>query len=202
MLDFCALGFWNPQEGNEESSKVHEDGERNDRLRLDLIPQAFSQVMEELCSICGEEISLKQSIPCSHAFCYLCIRRHLSRKDFCPVCHEGPYTICDLLTPYKPNGSVSKISRFYRGNERSPYWEPMRCIIPRVRDTRSSDLVISLDTERMGDIMEPFDSIMEDIEQRKGLQGAAFRGKDEEEKVIEKLCKLKEYMRRMRRDMR
>lgn len=48
------------------------------------------------CNICKEEIQLPHSLPCDDSFCYLCIKRHLRVRSYCPTCFLMPVNSSDL----------------------------------------------------------------------------------------------------------
>lgn len=39
------------------------------------------------CFICKETADMPEKLKCGHVFCYLCVRRHLSTREFCPQCY-------------------------------------------------------------------------------------------------------------------
>ena len=54
-------------------------------------PQTVEALRESLresleCAICAEPMRAPTSIACGHSFCIDCLRMHLRRKAFCPLC--------------------------------------------------------------------------------------------------------------------
>lgn len=49
------------------------------------------------CSICKDTIQLAHSLPCNDVFCYICIKRHLIIRSYCPLCFLSPLNSSDLI---------------------------------------------------------------------------------------------------------
>ena len=44
--------------------------------------------MNTCCPICLQKIKFKKTLPCSHNYCYECIKEWLIKNDDCPVCRR------------------------------------------------------------------------------------------------------------------
>ncbi|RVD90627.1 zinc finger domain-containing protein [Tubulinosema ratisbonensis] len=58
------------------------------------------------CSICKEKIELPHMLPCNDTFCYLCIKRHLMLRSYCPVCFTMPVNSSDLISLVKNENNM------------------------------------------------------------------------------------------------
>lgn len=52
------------------------------------------------CKICKDEIYNIAHLPCTHVYCVICIKRHLTTKNFCPECYLSPLHASDLTIQY------------------------------------------------------------------------------------------------------
>ncbi len=49
--------------------------------------QKTQSIIDEECTICGREMNLPFSLPCTHKFCYTCIKAHVEGTSAtCPIC--------------------------------------------------------------------------------------------------------------------
>ncbi|KAK1349652.1 hypothetical protein CWI37_0678p0010 [Hamiltosporidium tvaerminnensis] len=51
---------------------------------------------DKVCLICKDDLVLPHKLPCNHIFCYICIKRHLTFRNFCPFCYKFPFHTTDL----------------------------------------------------------------------------------------------------------
>ena len=60
--------------------------------KINALPSASNQEIKELedvCSICLEELKAAKVTPCKHYFHSLCLRKWLNVQDKCPMCHTA-----------------------------------------------------------------------------------------------------------------
>lgn len=151
--------------------------------------------------ICREKIWVKHSTPCGHEFCYLCIGRHLRRMEFCPVCHEGPYGVCDLATAHKPNGIGVRTKQPHLRAERSLRRELRRSgtrevVNKDVLDWGFNELCVFLGSSVLRDTSLSMESVGGYVS--RGERPLMKVWRSNESKTVEGLCRLKEYMKSLR----
>lgn len=92
-------------ECEKDSHKETRDNEKDGRSK-----KYLSDLNEELlCCICRELMVLSHALPCSHTFCYSCIRDWLSHSGDCPNCRAS--TQLKLAVPVKVlDNTIDKVA--------------------------------------------------------------------------------------------
>lgn len=68
------------------------------------------------CLICKDEMQLPHYLPCDHRFCYICIKRHILKRPFCPSCLLEPIHTTEIkpLFEYPKNDLETVRKVLYR----------------------------------------------------------------------------------------
>ncbi|KAJ3109447.1 Peptidyl-prolyl isomerase cwc27 [Phlyctochytrium planicorne] len=95
------------QKTSKSKAEPKADEDINITTSSDWLPKAphLSFFEDQLrCPICSEFFDTPSFLPCRHAFCSVCIRRHMSKGNNCPVCSaelknkEKGYRFCLIFT--------------------------------------------------------------------------------------------------------
>jgi hypothetical protein len=158
-----------------------------------------------ICEICKEPISIEYTIPCGHSFCYLCIRRHLSERDFCPVCRGSPYGLHELKSKHRPKGVLPAANQLFKRSE-----DNLRRELGRFRlstagnksmlNWRFNEFCMLLDNERLKETPGPVSAIVAAVEQNECRMVESKRRWVDDHKVLESLCRMKEIIKKRHKD--
>ncbi|WUR02927.1 E3 ubiquitin-protein ligase RAD18 [Vairimorpha necatrix] len=124
--------------------------------------------MNSECTICKSQCVIPHWLPCSHKFCFLCIRRHLERRNFCPSCFKSPVSPSDLRTNEIQYNKIDKIPIIINNKEDQIIKElkRRRVDISGGRSTllqRYKELFINVDNERFREVPRNMDRIVREI---------------------------------------
>jgi hypothetical protein len=147
-----------------------------------------------ICKICKEPISIEYYIPCGHSFCYLCIRRHLTQCNFCPVCHSSPHILSELrprrrdILPAAGQQPRRTESSLRRDLGKLELWTA------GTSDTRRfNELYVLLNEERSKNTSKTTAGVAEAVDQKK--HQLVDKNKANTRKAVESLCRMKEVIR-------
>ncbi|KAK6090461.1 hypothetical protein P3W45_000558 [Vairimorpha bombi] len=120
--------------------------------------------MSDTCLICKSLYYIPHWLPCGHTFCFLCIRRHIEKRNFCPECLSSPYSPTDLCTNVKQFNKISKIPIIINLNEQNLKKELKKYRVDirgdkNILTQRYRELSINVDNERYRDVPRNMDTI-------------------------------------------
>ncbi|EEQ81837.1 hypothetical protein NCER_101577 [Vairimorpha ceranae BRL01] len=126
--------------------------------------------MSKLCLICKSECSIPHWLPCKHIFCFLCIRRHIEKRNFCPECFKSPFSPADLRTNQKQYNKIDKLPILVQSREEHLVRELKK---RRANSSGSKsalmyryhELSINVDNERFREIPRNMDTIVRQLNQ-------------------------------------
>lgn len=155
--------------------------------------------MSDICLICKSSCSIPHWLPCEHTFCFLCIRRHIEKRNFCPECLSSPYSPTDLRTNVKQYNKISKIPIIINLNEQTLKKELKKYRVDirgnkNMLDQRYRELSINVDNERYRDVPRNMDTIA------RHLNFAEIQNRQIQKDIERDMEKAKEKLKNIKQD--
>lgn len=126
--------------------------------------------MNSICTICKDKLEFPHWLPCSHNFCFLCIRRHIEKRNFCPICFKCPFSVSDLRTYEKQNEVLKKMPVILTTNENKLKQELKKLrfdvnVDKHILDQRYKEMCINVEFERFKKVPRNYNTIVRHIYQ-------------------------------------
>lgn len=130
--------------------------------------------MEKYCNICKEDLNVPHWLPCNHHFCYICIRRHLLNRNFCPQCLSYPLGISDLKTNEIIHSDIKKPIYLFKSTQSTLKKELKRFRVSTEGNVdrlkwRYNELCIQIDNDRFKEKPRSTDTIVRHLHLRESL---------------------------------
>lgn len=124
--------------------------------------------MNLICTICKEKLEYPHWLPCSHSFCFICIRQHIEKRNFCPLCFQCPFSVSDLRTYEKQYEYIKKMPVILFTNEIKLKKELKKYrfeinVNRHVLEQRYKEMCINVEFERFKKIPRNYNTIVRHI---------------------------------------